>query len=80
MATLGNGQEVIVLGGAVVRGGLRVTVSKSPVSCARDEMMLTKLTQAGECVVKDDRAAGQDEQDGECCLLSSAGVSVATCP
>jgi hypothetical protein len=42
--------------------------------------MLAEILKPGECVVTDDEEAGQDKEDGECCLLSSAGVSVATCP
>lgn len=57
-----------------------MTVSKSPMSRAWVGMMLAETLQPGESVVTDDEEAGQDKEGGECCLLSYAGVSVATCP
>lgn len=41
---------------------------------------MAETLQLGECVVTDDEEASQDKEGGEGCLLSSAGVSVATCP
>lgn len=38
------------------------------------------MFESGECAVTDDGEAGRYKEGGECCLLSFAGVSVATCP